>query len=124
VFRRKKKQTANSVFDRVDAGELTVEQGQQLLDLKKIEHQVNDTEQSTRDHGNLVDLRDTWGKVILGILIVTILADFLLVSLVGSNTWSFEGNIYFLNVVITEHLVEIFGLVIIVLKSLFPADKK
>jgi hypothetical protein len=120
---RKKKNTASKITDRIERGELSVSDGQALLNLRHLEAQVLDAEHSTRDHSNLVDLRNTWGKVILGILIITILSDFLLIIMVGTATWKFTDNTYFLNVVVTEHLVQIFGLVIIVLKSLFPKEK-
>ena len=81
---------------------------------------MDDVENDAKDHGNLVDLRNTWGKVILAILILTILSDFFLVWMVGSGRWKFEGNSQFLIIVATEHLAQILGLVLVVLKALFP----
>lgn len=124
MFGRNKKKQKSSLTDRIEKGELTVEQAQGLLNMRQLEAQVNDSEHTTRDHSNLVDLRSTWGKVILGILIATIASDLGLIAMVGSGIWKFEDNTYFLNVVVTEHLVQIFGLVIIVLKSLFPDKPK
>lgn len=120
---KKKPKQTTSVSDRVSRGELSVEAGQKLLDVKKLEASVVDVEHEARDHGNLVELRKTWGRVILAILILTIVGDFILIGLVGSDVWKFTGNGWFLNVVATEHLVQIFGLVLIVLKSLFPKEK-
>jgi hypothetical protein len=124
MFGLKKKKPKSSVAERIEKEELTIAAGQSLLDIRKLEAQVNDFEHATRDHSNLVDLRSTWGKVILGILITTIISDFTLIVMVGSGIWKFENNAYFLNVIVTEHLVQIFGLVIIVLKSLFPDTTK
>ena len=123
MFKRKKNQSKHSLTEKIEKGELSVEEAQSLLNIRQLEAEVNDSEHSTRDHSNLVDLRSTWGRVILGILIATIVSDMLLIGMVGTGTWKFENNTYFLNVVITEHLVQIFGLVIIVLKSLFPSNK-
>ncbi len=119
----RKKQQKHSLTERIEKGEVSVQEAQSVLNIRQLEAQVNDSEHTTRDHSNLVDLRNTWGKVILGILIITILSDLLLVGMVGSDVWTFKNNAYFLNVVITEHLIQIFGLVIIVLGSLFPKSK-
>jgi len=112
-----------SVVDKVEKGDLSVEDAQKMLSVRHLEAQVIQTEQKARNQTSLVDLRNTWGRVILGILIATIVSDFFLIFMVGTGTWQFTNNTYFLNVVITEHLVQIFGLVIIVLKSLFPTEK-
>jgi hypothetical protein len=119
MFKKKRLQTS-SLATRVENGELEVDAAQRSLSVRKLEAQVKKVEAEANGQVSLVDLRNTWGKVILGILIVTIIGDFVLVGLVGCGVWKFEGNSYFLNIVATEHLVQIFGLVIIVLKSLFP----
>lgn len=124
MFGRNKKTPEPSLTARIDLGELTIEDAQKLLNVRKLEAEVNDSEHSAQDHSNLVDLRKTWGRVILGILITTIISDFILVFMVGTGRWEFKGNSYFLNVVATEHLAQIFGLVLIVLKSLFPKAEK
>jgi hypothetical protein len=124
MFRRKKKnQPPDSIAAKVVSGKMSVEHAQKLLSVRELETALSDKEHGARDHGNLVDLRKTWGRVILGILITTIVGDFILVGMVGSDTWQFTGNAWFLNVVATEHLVQIFGLVLIVLNSLFPKEK-
>lgn len=122
MFNRKPKKPKSSITDRIEKGELSIEDGQTLLNLRHMEAQVNDTEHAARDHSNLVDLRKTWGKVILAILIATILCDFMLVFMVGTDKWKFTNNTYFLNVVVTENLIQVFGLVLIVLRSLFPNE--
>jgi hypothetical protein len=114
------KENVGTVAAKVENGEMTIADAQKLINIRKLEASVTDDEESTRDHTTLIDLRQTWGKVILGVLIATVVCDFFLIAMVGSGHWKFESNTYFLNVVITEHLVQIFGLVIIVLKSLFP----
>jgi hypothetical protein len=120
MFKKKKKQTNSSVVDKVLKGEMSVEEAQKVLSVKELENGLLDQEHGVRDHSNLVDLRKWWGRVILGVLLTTIAGDFILVWMVGTGTWKFESNGGFLNVVATEHLVQIFGLVLIVLKSLFP----
>jgi hypothetical protein len=120
----KRNKSKKSPVDKFEDGEITIEQAQKLLDLKSLESSVLQTENFAKDSGNLVDLRKIWGRVILGILIVTIVGDMLLIGMVGSGVWTFETNTYFLNIVITEHLVQIFGLVLVVLKALFPTGNK
>ena len=125
MFKRKKKVTqTDNIASKVASGQMSVEKAQRVFSVKQLEAAVTDQEHGARDHGNLVDLRKTWGRVILGILIATILGDFILVAMVGSDTWNFTDNAWFLNVIATEHLVQIFGLVLIVLNSLFPNDKQ
>ena len=124
MFGHKKKVPKSSLIALIQTGELSIIDAQALLNVRKMEAEVNDSENTTRDHSNLVDLRNTWGKVILGILLATIVSDFILVFMVGTARWKFEGNPAFLNVVATQHLAQIFGLVLIVLKSLFPKENK
>jgi hypothetical protein len=119
----KKSKAKDSIADKIERGDITIEKAQSLLNIRQLELLVNDTEHAARDHSNLTDLRQSWGKVILGVLLVTIAGDMFLIGMVGSNIWTFEGNTYFLNVVVTEHLVQILGLVLVVLKSLFPNNK-
>lgn len=125
MFKRKKKQPNSAkLIEQFRKGEITYEQAAQQINLHKLVAEVDEVENKSKDQSNIVDLRYTWGKVILGILILTILCDFFLVWKVGSGAWKFEGNSYFLNVVVTEHLIQIFGLVLIVLKFLFPNGSK
>jgi len=120
MFGRTKKDPKPSLAARIETNDLSIEDAQKLLNVRKLEAEVNDSEHTARDHSNLVDLRKAWGKVILGILLATIVSDFVLIYMVGNGLWKFENNSTFLNVIATEHLAQIFGLVLIVLKSLFP----
>lgn len=120
----KKKQPAISAAKKLESGEIDIKTAQNMLNVRHLEAQVVQVEETARDQTNLVDLRKSWGKVILGVLIATIVSDFILIGMVGTNTWTFTNNTYFLNVIVTEHLIQIFGLVLIVLKSLFPKGSK
>ncbi len=120
MFKRKKVPPVDNISAKVSSGEMSIEDAQRLLSVKKLEATITDKEHEARDHGNLVNLRNVWGRVILGILLATVVGDFFLVAMVGTGLWKFADNAWFLNVVATEHLTQIFGLVLIVLRALFP----
>ena len=124
MFGRKKKTSSSKLLEQLENGDITYPEAVQRVDFRRLVAQVDNVESDAKDHGNLVDLRNTWGKVILFVLILTILSDFFLVWMVGSGTWKFEGNSRFLTIVAAEHLAQILGLVLVVLKALFPKEGK
>lgn len=112
----------NDFAHRYKEGE-TIEQLQKEVNLKRAENELKKNTADAQDHQNIVDLRKIWGKLILIILIATIIFNMLLVIMVGLGIWKFEGNSTFLNVAVSENLVQVVGLVAIVLQSLFRKDK-
>lgn len=124
MFGQKKQPNSAKLIEQFKKGEVTYEEATQQVDIYKLAAELDDVENNAKDHGNIVDLRHIWGKVILVILMLTILSDFFLIGMVGSGFWKFENNSQFLNIVAAEHLAQIFGLVLIVLRALFPVNDK
>jgi len=119
-FGHKNKANSSKLLEKLENGEITYEEAVRRIDFHKLLAEVDDVENNAKDHSNIVDLRNKWGKVILVILILTILSDFFLIGMVGSGAWEFKDNSQFLTIIAAEHLAQIFGLVLIVLKALFP----
>ncbi len=118
MFGRKKRQKPKDFIGLLNSG-LPVEEVQAQVNLHAAIVAVRDKEAETTDHENLVELRKTWGKLILGVLGITIVFNIFLVCMVGSGVWKFPDNSTFLSIVAGQNLAQVIGLVTIILRSLF-----
>lgn len=62
MFRRKKQANSAKLISQFVKGGITYEQATQQVDVYKLAAQLDDVENDAKDHGNIVDLRNKWGK--------------------------------------------------------------
>ena len=75
------------------------------------------------DTESFVKLRTKWARTIGWTLVLTVLFQGYFIVAVGRGWLTYDSNQYFLNVVVTELLIQIVSLAFVIVKCLFPVKK-